>query len=100
MLVYNVTMKVDKEVEADWLVWMKSCHIPDVLSTGQFIESRMCRLIDETDDKDPTYVIQYHCENIENFKRYIAEFAPALREDYDTRFKDKLVAFRTLMEVV
>ncbi|MBA2407389.1 MAG: DUF4286 family protein [Chitinophagales bacterium] len=100
MLVYNVTVKIDKEVEAEWLEWMKNCHIPDVLTTGQFITSRMCKLIDESEDEDPTYVIQYHCQTIQNYNHYINKYAPALREEYEARYKNKFVAFRTLMEVV
>ena len=33
MIIYNVTVGVDKSIEADWLAWMKEVHIPDVIKT-------------------------------------------------------------------
>ncbi|MBX7107650.1 MAG: DUF4286 family protein [Chitinophagales bacterium] len=100
MLLYNVTIKIAKEVETEWLQWMKSSHVPDVIHTGQFAGSRISRLMDQPDEEDPTYVIQYECESIETFNYYIDTYAAALREEFAQRYKDKFVAFRTLMEVV
>jgi hypothetical protein len=34
MILYNVTVSVDPEIHDEWLAWMKSKHIPDVLATG------------------------------------------------------------------
>ena len=100
MLLYNVTVKIDKDVEQEWLEWMKSKHIPDVLNTGQFTESRISRLLEQPEDEDTTYVIQYQCESMQKFNNYIKMFAPELRDEFNIRFKSKFVLFRTLMEVV
>ncbi|MEO6168722.1 MAG: DUF4286 family protein [Chitinophagales bacterium] len=100
MLLYNVTVKIEKDVESEWLEWMKTVHIPVVLNTGQFTQSHISKLLDQPDDDDPTYVIQYQCESMVQFNYYINTFAPALRDEFNDRYKDKFVAFRTLMEVV
>src|SRR5580765_4582725 len=97
MILYNVTVKVDKDIEADWLEWMKTKHIPDVMNTGQFIESRISRLLDQPEDDDTTYVIQYHCESREKYEHYLNTFASALRDEFNSRYKGKFVIFRTLM---
>ena len=36
MILYNVTVKIAKAVHDDWLEWMKTVHIPDVLKTNLF----------------------------------------------------------------
>lgn len=100
MLLYNVTVKIDKEVESEWLEWMQTKHIPDVLNTGQFTQSRICRLLEQPEDEDATYIIQYQCEGQEKYNYYTEMFAPALRDEFNQRYKGKFVAFRTLMEVV
>ncbi len=43
MIIYNVTVNVEKEVEEVWVNWMKETHIPEILATGLFHEhiSRM-----------------------------------------------------------
>ncbi|MFY8045434.1 MAG: DUF4286 family protein, partial [Chitinophagaceae bacterium] len=43
MFIYNVTVKIDPSIEADWIQWMKEEHIPEVLATGKFFESRFVR---------------------------------------------------------
>lgn len=100
MLLYNVTIKIDKGSETEWLEWMKAKHIPDVMRTGQFIESRISKLLDQPEDDDSTYVIQYQCESMEKFNYYINTFASALREEHHALYKDRYVSFRTLMEVI
>ena len=100
MILYNVTVQIDKDIEGEWLEWMKSKHIPDVMTTGQFFESRISRLLNEPDEEVSTYVVQYQAESLAHYNRYINEFAPALRDEFNSRYKDKFVLFRTLMEVV
>lgn len=100
MLLYNVTVTIDSDSEVEWLDWMKRKHIPDMMKTGQFTGSHICKLLDQPEDDDSTYVIQYQCESREKFNNYNKNFAPALRDEYNSRYKDKFVAFRTLMEIV
>ena len=100
MIIYNVTIKIDAGVESEWLEWMKNKHIPDVINTRQFSGSRISKLLDQPEDEDPTYIIQYNCESIEKYNHYINTFAAALRDEYNSLFKNKYVAFRTVMEVM
>ena len=44
MILYNVTVSIDNSVHEDWLQWMRSIHIPQVMETGCFIESRISRV--------------------------------------------------------
>ena len=99
MVIYNVTVKIDLEVHDDWLQWMQSVHIPEVLNTGYFTEYRLCKVLPEEED-GITYSIQYSCHNMETLERYQQEFAPRLQQEHTERYKDKFVAFRTLLEVV
>lgn len=54
----------------------------------------------DEDSGGVTYSIQYICESIEDFEKYEEEFAPALRDEYNAKFRDKFVAFRTLLEII
>jgi len=40
MFVYNITIKVDNNIEEEWLRWQKEIHIPEILSTGFFYDHR------------------------------------------------------------
>ncbi len=99
MILYNVTVKIEKNSHAAWLKWMREQHIPDVMKTGLFEEYKFCRILNEEPD-GKTYAIQYFCKDMDTFKRYNREHAPALQADHSKRFQNKYVAFRTLMEVL
>ena len=99
MIIYNVTVKIDHDVHDDWLQWMRSTHIPKVLNTKCFTEHRLSKVLVEEED-GLTYSIQYSCPDMETLERYQQEFAPQLQQEHTERYKDKFVAFRTLLEVV
>jgi hypothetical protein len=99
MIIYNVTVNVEDSIHLDWLSWMKSKHLKDVVGTGCFTSYRMCRLL-ATQDTGVTYAIQYFAPSLDDYHRYDQQFAPKLRQEVIDRYQDKFVAFRTLMEVV
>ncbi len=100
MIIYNVTINIDHAVHDEWLKWMKEVHIPDVMRSNLFTESRMLKVLGDEDSGGVTYSVQYSCNSMGDFETYERNFAPALREEYNRKYKDKFVAFRTLLEVV
>jgi hypothetical protein len=99
MIIYNVTVKVDAEIHDEWMKWMREKHIPDVMATGMFVHHQMAKvLVDEADGM--TYAIQYHCDSMELLEQYQMHHAPKLQREHAERYKDKFVAFRTLLEWV
>lgn len=100
MLVYNVTVGVDKDAEAEWLQYMKEKHIQAVLDTGLFVNSKMYRVLHDQDDGTISYSVQYFAKSIEDVQQYLEVFAPALIEDHRKRFHNRHVAFMTLLDEV
>jgi hypothetical protein len=100
MIVYNVTMNIDHSVHDEWLTWMKEVHIPDVMKTGMFIDNRMLKVLGDEESGGVTYSIQYTCRTMDDYRKYEMEYAPALRAEYNEKYKDKFVAFRTLLETI
>jgi Domain of unknown function (DUF4286) len=100
MMVYNVTLKLDSSIHEEWLLWMKTIHMPEVMATNCFTECRLLRLL-ETDESDgPTYAAQYTCSSREEYDKYINEFGPTLRKASIDRWGQKFIAFRSIMELV
>lgn len=100
MIIYNVTLKVESDVADSWLSWMKNEHIPDVMATGLFTDSRLCRLLDQDEADGLTFAAQYFCNGIEQYNEYIDKHATAMRDKAFLRFGGKFIAFRTVMEVL
>ncbi len=100
MIVFNETIKIDETIHLEWLAWMKEVQLPNVMATGKFTEHRICRLLHDDEDGGVTYAIQYYSPDMETFQQYQQEYAAQLQRSHMERYKDRYVAFRTLMEMV
>lgn len=100
MVVYNITLKVEPTIAAQWLQWQKEVHIPDVMATGLFESFRFYRLLEQDETEGPTYIVQYFATSRENYEEYIGKHAPLMRKKLADKWGDRLHAFRTLMETV
>ena len=99
-IIYNVTIKVEASISAEWLNWMIDIHIPEVMLTGCFLEYKMARLL-ELDDRDgPTFAVQYSADSKADYNRYIENYSSRLRMKSFEKWGEKFIAFRTVMEVV
>ena len=98
-IIYSVTVKVNPEVEEDWLQWMKATHIPEVMETGAFLEHRLSRVIGEKDE-GTSYNIQYMCSTMKDLHQYQIHHASELQKKHTERYEGKFAAFRTLLETV
>jgi hypothetical protein len=99
MILYNVTSILDEEIHADWLHWMQTKHLQDVMDTGCFASSHILKVLDSPNE-GVTYCVQFIAETMEKYQDYQTDFAPALRAEASTRFADKLITYRTIMESV
>ena len=100
MLIYNVTVGVDKAIESEWLIWMKEVHIPDVMATKMFVSHKMYRVLSADEGDSISYAVQYMAKSLTDVEIYLDKFAPSLREDVKKKFGDQQASFRTLLEEV
>lgn len=100
MVLYNITINVSPDIEHDFIEWMKTIHIPEVMETGIFYDHKFFRLIHDTDDGSTNYCIQYFTDSLKLMMEYESKHAAALRAKTQERYKDKAIAFRTLLETI
>ena len=99
MLLYNVTVIIEDATASEWLQWMQEIHIPEVMASGKFVSHRLLKVLDSPNE-GVTYCTQYIAENIGEYNDYQQNYAPQLQAALQSKFENKLVAFRTLMEFV
>lgn len=100
MVIYSVTIKIDLSVHDEWLDWMKNEHIADVLNTGKFVRSKFHRILNQDERDGITYNVHYYANSMQDYFEYRDTFATELQEKGLSRFKDKFVAFRTLLKEI
>ena len=99
MYIYNVTINIDDSIQEEWLIWMKS-HIPKVLATGKFTEAKLTRVFVEEELGGATYSVQYKAKSREDLDNYYIHYAEKLRNDGQSKFANKMLAFRTELEII
>lgn len=99
MILYNVTVNIDHSIETEWLEWMKSKHIPDVMNTKCFTKNLVCKINAESEG-GTSYSIQYFCNSQSDLDQYLNHHAAQLQQEHATKYQNKFVAFRTLLEVI
>ena len=100
MIIYNVTINIHESVHDQWMIWMQHKHIPEMLANGKFVSAKMARVIIEEEMGGVTYSVQYVTDSRETLERYYQEDAPKLREEGAKLFGEKMLSFRTELEVI
>lgn len=99
MILYNVTVSIEDQTESDWLNWMRVKHIPDVMATGCFIESRISK-VHANAENGVSYAITYVSPTEEKYNEYLSQHSAELQKEHTARYSGKFAAFRTLLTVV
>ncbi len=99
MLIYNTTFQVEDEIHDNFLVWIKECYIPEVEKHGTMRAPRICKVLSHRDDGS-SYTLQWEVESSSLLHRWHLEQGMKLNDELVKIFKNKVVGFPTLMEVI
>ncbi len=99
MIRYNVTVTVQKTDFNEWIGWMKSKHIPDVLETGLFESCEIQRHLNDENDSVVTVTFSYQCQSLESLEMYQSEYARALQKEHTERYAGKFKANRVVAAI-
>jgi phosphoribosylamine-glycine ligase len=82
------------------MIWMQHKHIPEMIATGKFVSARMVRVLIEEEMGGVTYSVQYTTDSKATLELYYQEEAPTLREEGLKLFGDRMLTFRTELELI
>jgi hypothetical protein len=99
MLIYNTTYHVENEAHDNFLIWIKECFIPEISRDEVLKAPRLCRILSHHDDGH-SYSLQWEVENSTILHRWHTEKGIKYNEEITKIFKDKVVSFPTLMEII
>ena len=98
IFLYNVTIGVDKEIESEWLAWMKQYYLPKAMQSGAFLEHKIYKVLTHEDEGSVSYSVQYFSDAIEKIVYYLNNDGKALVVELRERYKEKHVVFNTLLQ--
>lgn len=100
MILYNLTIRIDHDIQGEWLEYIRKKYVLSVMETGLFSDFKIYRLLNEPDDEGITYALQFFASSLGDVERYLNEYAHAISGDHLARFRNKHVAFNTLLESI
>ncbi|HSP87798.1 MAG TPA: DUF4286 family protein [Ignavibacteriaceae bacterium] len=101
MIIYSVTIYIKKDVEDEWLNWMKNIHIQDVIDTSHFNSYKIYKVIIPSHSPDETtYCINYDCKSIDDYTIYLEKHASRLQREHTVKFQNKVKVARAVMEEI
>ena len=99
-IVYSVTVSPDKEIEPDFINWLKNGHIDEVVGTGCFDSYRFYKILTEDESNGASYNIQYITTEMSRYFDYLNNHASTMRQHGIDKFGDKFQAFRTILKSI
>ena len=95
MILYSVIVTIQKNIETEWLKWMKEIHIPKVIKTGYFKDWKLQKMIFPADkENEMTFRIDYSLSSFEDYQKYLLEYAPKLQKEHSAKFEGNFKANR------
>lgn len=100
MLVYNTTYQIDLADARNLVIWLHECYMPQVLQNGKLKNPRLMRILSHKEQETECFSLQWEVEDSALLHKWHVEQGMKLNEELLKTFKDKVVGFPTLMEVI
>ena len=93
MIVYQVRITVNATAHDEWLHWMRTVHVPDVIATGLISSFQIWRA---KNSEAVEYRYNFYFMDEKSFDKYQKEFATKLKAHPHERFPDQFKATRQI----
>ena len=100
MLIYNTTFQVGNDDAQHLAVYLHEKFIPEAQQSGIMTHGRMSRILSHRDQESECFSVQFEVESIAMLHKWYSSEGKALNDDLLKIFKNKVVGFPTMMEVI
>ena len=100
MLIYNTTFHVEINDARNFVIWLNEYYIPEVEKSGELRNPRILRILSHKEQDSECFSLQWEVEDRAALHHWHTKQGMHLNEEMMKVFKDKIVGFPTLMEVI
>ncbi|WP_373841013.1 DUF4286 family protein [Bacteroides heparinolyticus] len=100
MLIYNTTYHVEMPDAHNFVIWLNEAYIPQVEADGRLSAPRLVRVLSHKEQDSESFSLQWEVADSATLHRWHTEQGMRLNEEMMNVFKNKVIAFPTLMEVL
>ena len=99
MQVCNISFQLNPTIQSQWLIWMKTNFIVELMGTGCFIDHKFYQL-EVPEDQNPTFTLQLYAVNKERLSKYHTQFANSFIQQLNNKWGEQCLYFSTNMQIV
>lgn len=100
MLIYNTTFHVGMGDARNFVIWLNEYYIPEVENLGELKNPRILRILSHKEQDSECFSLQWEVEDSAALHRWHVKQGATLNAEMMKVFKDKVIGFPTLMEVI
>ncbi len=97
MFLYNITVKVNTDIEEAWTLWQKEIFIPAVMDTGLFYKNEFFQLLEQDEIDGKTFVIQFFANGRWQYDQFIKEYVTNFNNQTARKWGDQFIDFHTIL---
>ncbi|MCD2425139.1 DUF4286 family protein [Niabella pedocola] len=98
--IWNITTKVAAAAHERWFTWLKEEYIPAFLATGCFYDAMILKLMQQEEDGDPTYAVQFYAPSAANYRQFAELHYAALKTKMRATWGTDCYSFESALQVV
>jgi hypothetical protein len=101
MILYNITINVEESIHSQWMNWMKTEFIKEMLASNLFTEYKIMRLLNEVEGQTGmTYSFQFFLNSLSDLNKFQDSYQDAIDKKLYTLYKNQFVEFRSVLEKI
>ena len=100
MFLYNITVKVNTDIEEAWKFWQKEMFIPAIMNTGLFYKNEFFQLLEQDESDGKTFVIQFFAAERWQYDQFIQDHLANFDNQVEEKWGDQFIDFRTVLKSV
>lgn len=100
MLIYNTTFQVSVDDARNLVVYLHEQYIPEAQKSGAMRNARLCRILSHRDEESECFSVQFEVEDTAVLHKWYTSEGAKLNNEIVKLFKNKVVGFPTIMEVI
>ena len=100
MIIYNTTFHIEECIQQDFIDYISQNVIPQATKSGLLTSPRFSRIFGEHEEKGFSYALEFATESISTLEQWNKTESATIIAPLVEKFKDKVVGFSTVMQVI
>ncbi|MDR1876732.1 MAG: DUF4286 family protein [Flavobacteriaceae bacterium] len=100
MIIYSESFHVEKDIEQEWVQWMKDVIIPEIHQTGKFSKAVFAKVVSHSDKSGDTYSVQYYAKDKKELNDFYSYHYPKISQLLFNKFGTQVLPFKTELDII